>query len=88
MLLVVVLFQSLTFIIEGEFSWCAEEDVECSIGGAAIQTIAAICIWFLIAVGTGYLARVGPEKQEKKVHTKEEEEEEEAPAPTTNEIGL
>ena len=91
MLLVVVLFQSLTFIIEGEFSWCAEEDVECSIGGAAIQTIAAICIWFLIAVGTGYLARVGPKpkKQEKKVHTKEEEEEEEeAPAPTTNEIGL
>ena len=60
MLLIATLFQGLVFIMKREVSWlCSEPEVTCHLGNDAYQTIAGCCFNFAIAVGTGYLARVG-----------------------------
>ena len=59
LLVLVTLFESLVFIIKTEYSWCSEPDVRCSVGEDAISLLVSCCLWFLAAIGTGYLARVG-----------------------------
>jgi len=60
MLLLATLFQGLVFIMKREFSyWCSEPEWTCHLGNDAYQNIAGCCFNFAIAVGTGYLARVG-----------------------------
>ena len=59
MLLLATLFKGLVFIMKEEFFWCSEPEITCHLGNDAYQTIAGCCFNFAIAVGTGYLARVG-----------------------------
>lgn len=59
MLLLTILFEGLVFIMKLEFYWCSEPEITCHLGNDAYQTIAGCCFNFVIAVGTGYLARVG-----------------------------
>lgn len=59
MLLIATLFQGLVFTMKEEFFWCSEPEITCHLGNHAYQTITGCCFNFAIAVGTGYLARVG-----------------------------
>ena len=64
LLVLVTLFESLVFIIKTEYSWCSEPDIHCSVGEDAISLIVSCCLWFLTAIGTSYLARVGKKTDE------------------------
>jgi len=60
LLLVVTFFQGLVFLAHQPVKeYCSEPDVTCSIGTDTTEVIIACCLWFLVAIGTGYLAKVG-----------------------------
>eukprot|EP00579_Thalassiosira_antarctica_P010681 CAMPEP_0201912116 /NCGR_PEP_ID=MMETSP0903-20130614/2870_1 /ASSEMBLY_ACC=CAM_ASM_000552 /TAXON_ID=420261 /ORGANISM="Thalassiosira antarctica, Strain CCMP982" /LENGTH=1009 /DNA_ID=CAMNT_0048447001 /DNA_START=24 /DNA_END=3053 /DNA_ORIENTATION=- len=80
LLLGVTLFEGLVLIIGREFSvWCSEPDAVCSIGADAIKVIVACCIWFLMAIGSGYLAMVGKRSETRIENIGEGNELEESP---------
>lgn len=69
LLLLTTILEGLIFILIREFSSCQEPGQTCSLGTSAMEVIAACCLWFLMAIGSGYLAIVG-----KKSHLDEEHE--------------
>jgi len=64
LLLFVTFCEGFAFIVRQQFSWCSAPDVTCSIGSDAIKVIVACCIWFLMAIGSGCLAKVGKQRIE------------------------
>jgi len=64
LLLGATMFQGLVLLIKREFSvWCSDPHVACSIGADTTKVILACCVWFSMAIGSGYLAKVGKIRQ-------------------------
>jgi len=60
----VTLFQGLTFlIVHPARELCSEHHAICSIGADAINAVVACCIWILMVIGSGYLAKVGKRRE-------------------------
>lgn len=59
MYLLTTLFGGLGLIFKRELVWCDEPLVSCHIGTNASMQILACCMYFLLAVGSGYLAKTG-----------------------------
>ncbi len=57
--LLVTLCLGFVFIIRYDLSWCDDPGVTCSAGSGVARVAIACSIWFLVAVGSAYLGKVG-----------------------------
>jgi len=64
LLLATCLCHGLSLLVMGEITtFCAEPNMHCSMGSSGIKLITANCIWFIMAIGSGYLAKVGKKSE-------------------------